>query len=102
VGLLLRKSLLSGSCVGSVQGYIIDVVSLDNEAAGSPDLERVRPPLNLVGWNNGNAFLHLDARTNHLSIGREAIANVVIHCIWSADDINSNNFTSLRVVGVRN
>jgi len=78
------------------------MVSLDNEAAGSPDLERVRPPLNLVGWNNGNAFLHLNARTNHLSIGREAIANVVIHCIWSADDINSNNFTSLRVVGVRN
>ena len=78
-GLLLRKLLLRGH-------HDAGMVSLDNEAAGSPHLERVSPPLYLVGWYNGDAFLHLNARCNHLGVGREAIANVIILCFDEIDE----------------
>ena len=66
------------SGLNSLYSLNLGVVSLDNEAAGSPNLERVRPPLNLVGWYNGDAFLHLYTRCNHLGVSWEAVADVVI------------------------
>ena len=75
------------------------MISRNNSAAASPDLETVRPPLNLVGWYNGDVFLQLNTRSNHLGIGREAVANVIILCFEEIDEkiINGNRLCNMKL-----
>jgi hypothetical protein len=77
------------------------VIASDDEAFRPPDFERVRPPLYLLLGTDADTLVHLCTGSENLSVGWEAVTDMILHHLRTFKGLDRDQLASRRVVGVR-
>jgi hypothetical protein len=89
----------------STNNYIplisLDVIGSNDEALRSPYFERIFPPLDFFLGADTDTLIHLCTSSENLRVGREAVADMILHHLRTLQGLDRDQLARGRVVGMR-
>ena len=99
-----RRQLHSSQFVltrNSMQTKVLDMIGSNDEALRSPCFEGIFPPLDLLLRADADTLVHLCTSSENLGVGREAVADVILHHFRTFQGLDRDQFAGRSVVGMR-
>ena len=93
--------LTDDSLIRSITTLSLDMIGSNDEALRSPCFEGIFPPLDLLLRADADTLVHLCTSSENLGVGREAVADVILHHFRTFQGLDRDQFAGRSVVGMR-